>query len=359
MEFRRQIEREKKLLFATFDDLRLFEKLVRRHLDQWLIDHEQGRGPEKVGPSPPSTPPPDSDATLKHQEGPSAKREALDEAERLADEGHLVDCEAKFAEATAAGNDPDAFNRYGHYLLRVGRLGQAASACRRVVELGELSNDLAWTAIGYGNLGVIYQKLGQFKRAEEMYLKALALDEQIGRKKEQSIQYANLASIYVDQAELERAEEFYLKAIAIARDADREDRLAEHLLNIAQVYVLRNELDRAEKVLNTALDINRRLGRKDGVGMALGNLGLVYMKQGKFDQAEKIYRQALEINQQLGRVEGIAIQLGNLGSLSQARGDDAGAREQWIRCRDMFTEIGMIHKAEETQKWIDEMSQRE
>ena len=44
----------------------------------------------------------------------------------------------------------------------------------------------------------------------------------------------------------------------------------------------------------------------------------------------------------------------NLGVLYETRGDLARASEYWIKARDIFSQIPMLHMVEKVQKWLDE-----
>ena len=67
-------------------------------------------------------------------------------------------------------------------------------------------------AINYGNLGMIYDTRGELDRAEEMYQKALAINEKLGRQEGIAIQYANLGLVADARGELDRAREQWTKA---------------------------------------------------------------------------------------------------------------------------------------------------
>ena len=81
-------------------------------------------------------------------------------------------------------------------------------------------------ATRYGNLGVLYRQNGEPDRAEEMYRKALAIDEDLGRKEGMASDYGNLGGLYADKSEFDRAEEMYQKSLALFRELGAADRIA-------------------------------------------------------------------------------------------------------------------------------------
>ena len=359
LEFKKQVEEERTLLYHTFDELKLFENYIRRQLDQWLLDHEGGRGDERAGPPQPSSPPPDSTSeifSLETENSTSRSAELLEEAEQMANEGQLVDAETKFAEAVVKGNDPSAMTRYGHFLTRVGRLDQASVMYRRVIELGQLTQDEVTRATGYGNLGLIYRKRGDLDRAEEIFKKALAIDEKLGRKEGMAIEYNNLGIICAKRGDLDRAEEMQKRSLAIEEQLGRKEGMALGYGNLGLIYEIRGDLNLAEEMHKKSLAIEEQLGRKEGMAKDYGNLGIIYRKRGYLDHGEEMHKRSLAISEQLGLKESMANQFGNLGSVYNERGNKTQAREDWIRSRDLYTEIGMPHMVQKVQGWIDKLS---
>jgi hypothetical protein len=75
-------------------------------------------------------------------------------------------------------------------------------------------------------------------------------------------------------------------------------------------------------------------------------------------EAEKLHREALEIDRKLGRLEGQANQLGYLGLIAEQRKDFAEARRLWTESRDLFAKVGMPHRVEQVQGWLDGLPPR-
>ena len=66
-----------------------------------------------------------------------------------------------------------------------------------------------------------------------------------------------------------------------------------------------------------------------------------------------MHKKSLAIDEKLGRQEGMASQYGNLGIIAKDRGDIGRARELWTQARDLFAKIGMPHRVETVQGWLD------
>jgi len=69
------------------------------------------------------------------------------------------------------------------------------------------------TAISYNNLAELYRNIGEYQKAEPLYLKALNIREKILGEEHPSTatSYNNLAGLYRNIGEYQKAEPLYLK----------------------------------------------------------------------------------------------------------------------------------------------------
>ncbi|HEX7635256.1 MAG TPA: tetratricopeptide repeat protein, partial [Noviherbaspirillum sp.] len=101
------------------------------------------------------------------------------------------------------------------------------------------------------------------------------------------------------RGELERAEEMYRKALAIEEALGRKEGMASDYGNLGILYWDRGELDRAEEMYRKSLAINEALGRKEGMASDYGNLGNLYRDRGELERAEEMYRKSLQLFSEL------------------------------------------------------------
>ena len=160
LEFKKNLEEEKALLFHTYDEVPIFGNLLRRHLARW-IRHYESRGDKRI--ENPQMPPgiilggsEVSGMAVGREPQAPEKREmndSLKEAWQLADQGRLTDAEAKFAELAVMGTSAEALTEYSWFLRRVGRLTQAEEMREKSLEIDEKLNRLEDVASDHGNLG--------------------------------------------------------------------------------------------------------------------------------------------------------------------------------------------------------------
>ncbi len=338
LEFKKLVERD--LMYKEFDELSGFKEMLRTKLGVWLRDHEGGVPKENQVDLPPA--PAGEPAPEVTQPEPTNTAELIEQAERHAQEGELVEAEALFARASVRGDDYNALNAYGIFLIRVGRLAQAEAMFERVIELGSEGGQDAAVAMGYGNLGNVLQTRGELDEAEVMHRKSLEIEERLGRLEGMANQYGNLGNVLQTRGELDEAEVMHRKSLEIEERLGRLEGMANQYGNLGNVLQTRGDLDGAEVMYRKSLELNERLGRLEGMASDYGNLGNVLHVRGDLDGAEVMHRKSLELNERLGRLEGMASQYGNLGNVLQTRGDLDGAEVMHRKSLEIEERLGRL-----------------
>ncbi len=231
-------------------------------------------------------------------------------------------------------------NELGFLYEFIGDLGPAEQMFRKALEINEKLGRPGAVASGYGNLGLIYQTRGDLDRAEQMLRKSLEINEKLRRQEGMAIGYGNLGVIYQIRGDLERAEQMFRKSLEIDEKLGGQEGMASQYGNLGVIYLTRGDLDRAEQMYRKALEIDEKLGRLKGMAVQYGNLGLIYRTRGDLDRAEQMHRKALEIDEKLGRLEGMASQYGNLGVVYQTRGDLDRAEQMHRKALEIDEQLG-------------------
>ena len=149
---------------------------------------------------------------------------------------------------------------------------------------------------------LLYHK-GEYKKAEELYKKALLVREKILGEEHPSIatSYNNLAGVYDSQGKYKEAEELYKKALLIREKilGNEHPDTANIYNNLALLYNSQGKYKEAEELYNKALLINEKVlgkGHPD-TATSYNNLAGVYDSQGKYKEAEELYKKALLITE--------------------------------------------------------------
>ncbi|MDH3997309.1 MAG: tetratricopeptide repeat protein [Desulfuromonadales bacterium] len=330
MEFRRQLEETRQVLYHYFEDGESFAAEVDQHLRAYAKDELPKADAERdivvlpldalqkldVAKQLAEQKAKEAEAAHNAEQASRLRIEALhlqmaEDAAELSKEGKLEFARQKFAELVVeSSNLKVLFLGYDFY-ERTGDLDAAFAVLDKWLSLSGEDKKTANTAAAYGNLGLLYATRGELEQAEEMHRKSLAIEEALGCKEGMASDYGNLGN-----------------------------------------------LDQAEEMYRKALTIDEELGRKEGVAIQYGNLGVLYRTRGELDQAEEMYRKSLAINEELGRKEGVAIQYCNLGLLYEERSELDQAQEVWRKSLQLFTELGSP-TAERVAGWLEELRQKD
>jgi len=126
----------------------------------------------------------------------------LEKADWLANNGHITDAETLFARATAKGNDPLAFIRYGIFLTRLGRFSQAQVMSERVLELA--SGEEA-----------IHRLRGELDESERMLVQSVASHQRTNSQEEIAKDLGKLGLVALARGLFDQAEQSLQKSLEI------------------------------------------------------------------------------------------------------------------------------------------------
>jgi CHAT domain-containing protein len=170
--------------------------------------------------------------------------------------------------------------------------------------LDESAPDSAARVTSLGNLGRVYEDQGRYQDAEDLYRRALAINESKGSNQPALAMSINdVAHILEPQGHYVEAETLYLQAIGFLEQTlgPRHPNLATALNNLAVVYLPQGRLDDAERLFQRALDIRQAVlgSGSSEVAVVLNNLAQVYELENRHADAEMASMQALDILQKL------------------------------------------------------------
>jgi tetratricopeptide (TPR) repeat protein len=359
MDFRKQLEETRQVLYHYFEDDQSFVDEVDRHLRAYARGDLPKTDKQRDIVVLPSTAVEEIEkakaiAIQKASEAKAARdaeKEAYlkiqtmqfqmaEDAANLSREGKIEYARQKFAELVVETFDIRVLYLGYEFYSRTGDLDSALSVLKRWLTLSGPDEISILTANAYCNLGDIYKTRGELKDAEEMYQKSLAISEALDNKGGMACCYGGLGMLYRVRGELEYAEEMYKKSLVIEEFLGREVGMASDYGNLGVLYQSRGELEFAEEMYQKSLAIFVNLKNEMGMANGYGNLGSLYQDQGRLDEAELMYQKSLNIEEGLGRKEGMASDYGNLGNLYQACGDFERAEEMYKKSLTIEEALG-------------------
>jgi CHAT domain-containing protein len=195
-------------------------------------------------------------------------------------------------------------DEYASFYEQIGDYSTAKSIYQKIDSLGGTALQVA---ISTSNQALLYEAMGEYPLAEQYYLKALEVFEDIGQAPDAARAHANcllnLAGLYELIGRYPTSEKLYLQAKQIDEMTIGQEHLdyAATLNNLANLYVSLRKYDQAEKYYDYAQRIleNRLNSSHPRYIRSLGNKAFLYKLQKRYDLAEEIYSDVLKTQRKL------------------------------------------------------------
>lgn len=229
-------------------------------------------------------------------------------------------------------------------LLEAGRTEDAIRTSDEALEacLEVYGPDHPLTARAHGNVGIGAYSLGRLADAEEHFAESVRIFEAIRPDDHRDLLLArgNLAGAWLDQGRVEKALALTESNLAIEKRVLGESHPST-LRSLNRLAVAYKSLRRYEESERAFREAHERYVEVFGAEhpsaiIALENLGGMMFTQGRLEESERITREVLELRRRvLGKAHpDVSKTTFNLGMLLRAKGDAAGAREQFERALD-------------------------
>ena len=203
---------------------------------------------------------------------------------------------------------------YADFLRKYSLYDEALAVSLRQVaiveELKGADSVDADAAKSYNHIGRVYEAQGDYDRAMEYFLKALAIREKVlgTEHSDTAASYNNIGLVYDYKDDYDRALEYHLKALAIY-----------------------------EKVLGT---------EHSATAMSYNNIGIVYAVKGDHDRALEYHLKALAIREKVLGTEhsDTASSYNNIGNVCYDKGDYGRALEYYLKAYNVYKKkLGADH----------------
>lgn len=354
MDFRRQLEDSREVLYHYYDSSESFKDEVDRHLRAYakgeladvklsaaivmplcvlqevekakLLALQMTRAAKKANDYA-------REAYLRLE---ATQLQLAEDAALLAKEGKLEFARENFSRLMSDSVNIRILYLCYEFFERTGDHDSAGKVLEKWFEIcGEDACNAATAAALY-NLGILCSARGDIDRAEEIYLKALAIDERINRKSGMATAYGNLGGLYIERDQLDKAEEMLKKSLKLHREIANKEGEAINLGNLAVLYNKQGDFCGAEAALQSCVEINTLLKNNEGLARDYGNLGGIYARRGQLEQAEEMTRLSLAMSETIGRKSIMANGYANLGYVFDKKGDVAMALVMFKKALDLF-----------------------
>ncbi len=170
-------------------------------------------------------------------------------------------------------------------------------------------------AKSYNYLGLIYWKLSNFTKALDYYLHSLKIKEQLGNKYEIALTLNNIANIFNLVGDNESGITYSKRALKISDELNNDYIKGRAYQNLGVSYSNKKDFGNALKYLNWAVLIRQKEHQKNGLAYSLLKRGDVYYQIEQFNEAEKDCLKSLKIMETINDCYGISSAYLHLGKI--------------------------------------------
>gem|GEM_PF-7077552 len=192
-------------------------------------------------------------------------------------------------------------------------------------------------AESYKNLASIYYDLKNYAQAKIYYQKNYDLCHKIGDKSEQVYALANLGNIaYFNDNDFVKAENSFLQAITLAQQINDNSILAWCYRRISELYLQTGRAEKANLYSTKAIETANKLEDKTEQMSALLHLAYLSTSKGNFTAAQNYYKEVLTIAEQQQNTIFQASAHGGLAWLNLVRGEFENAQKEFDVTVDLY-----------------------
>jgi predicted ATPase len=244
----------------------------------------------------------------------------------LAAQGHFLVCLGDHSAALAVFQEADA------------AFEKAAVTCPDI--------DLAERARLLVNLGVSYNRGGDYALATQQLEAGLTLARQVNDTRTEIMALSDLAQIASERGAYDTAKRHLDEALSLARARNDRTHVASTLAMLGSVAWRWGDIEQADTCLLESLAIYKELGDQHRIPRLLNALGLLAILRERYDQAEGYWEEGLALAQEMGDRQALADTLNNLGYINHHHvGNLEKAKKYYAESLSTCQEIGHRHGA--------------
>jgi predicted ATPase/class 3 adenylate cyclase len=197
----------------------------------------------------------------------------------------------------------------------------------------------------------VFEKSGQWERAQQVLEYALATIEDEPDEKITTQIYAGLSTVFCHQDKLEEARDVGEAALELARRHAVPRAEAQAFVNLGLIMSRRKEWQQARDYYEKARMIYDRVGDRFGLATCFNNLGCLDKDQQNWERASEHFRSSLALFERLHNRHAMARVYDNLSEVLLEMGDSVGAQEYLEKAVGILAEVGADSSGPVAEMW--------
>src|SRR5579862_2891654 len=194
-----------------------------------------------------------------------------------------------------SGEMAKMYNIYGSMYSMQNMLDTSHGFFNRSIEIARLMHDKGMLSTALQNNAIAFQQESNYPKALSNYQEALNASVAINDEDGEAYIDVNIAITYISLDETKRAEESYLKSVAIARKLNLKNVLAYSYSNLASLYGSLKDFSKEYYAAMEAVELGKEMGDLGIEASSLTRAGDALAGENKFDEAQKFNQQAIAI----------------------------------------------------------------
>ena len=208
----------------------------------------------------------------------------------------------------------ETYRNLGIAYQRLGNFHKAVEYHERRLQTAKEVGDKAGEGHAYGNLGIAYHRLGDFHKAIEYYELHLQFAKEMGGRAGEGAAYENLGIAYQSLDNFHKAIEYHEHHLQTAKEVGDKAGEGHAYRNLGIAYQSLSDFHKAIEYHELHLQFAKEMGGKAEEGAAYGNLGIAYQSLGNFHKAIEYHERHLQTAKELEDKAGEGGAYGNLGN---------------------------------------------
>lgn len=237
------------------------------------------------------------------------------------------------------GDLGDVYNLIGEYEKALRSYRKALS------QLSSIPHPGSEIATLYRKIGNVLEKKGRYEDALKSFRAGLHQLDKTEDPIETAKLYDEIGWIHYRNGEFETAIDYCKQSLRIAEEENVMDEIPQVCNILGIIHWNRGNLQIAQRYYQRSLEFLGKLGDIHGVAKLYNNLGLLNKHLDDWKRATECYRKSLELKEKIGDIEGLSDVYGNLGIVYKDRGDWEKAEYYYENSLKIAEKIGQLHNA--------------
>ena len=220
--------------------------------------------------------------------------------------------------------------RIGLVYLTKNDIKKSEELFQEMREISQNIEDKEFKGLARGVFGILFEKKGEYKKAEEEYNAAINLLKDTEYTKTYIIAYNNcLGSTNYKKQDYKKSLEYYQKALEIGKEIEDPSSICLTEVMMAYINFINNSFREAIDSADNALTIAERLDDREIASIASLIKGKIYMEQSDYEKANESLNKAVNYAEPTDNNRLKEVIYLNLALLAKAQNDNIGY-EKWL-----------------------------